>query len=148
MRLNEVMSTDVERIAASDTPGHAQTLMRGRGIRHLVVFDGRSVIGIVTADDLRSARATGAETVRELVTRRVVTAPPTCTVRQAANLLRGASLSALPVIERGKLVGIVTVSDLLELLGRGAERPVAKTRRWVMRDRGVRPRRPQVGLHR
>jgi hypothetical protein len=39
-------------------------------------------------------------------------------------------------------VGIVTTTDLLETLGAGIERPVPKTRRWILKDRG--PRRKSV----
>jgi CBS-domain-containing membrane protein len=39
------------------------------------------------------------------------------TIRQAANLLRGRTIGCLPVMEDSKLVGIVTVTDLLELVG-------------------------------
>jgi hypothetical protein len=42
------------------------------------------------------------------------------------------------VVDRGKLVGIVTISDLLELIGRGAEKPVTRNTRWTLRDRGPR----------
>jgi CBS domain-containing protein len=59
-------------------------------------------------------------------------------VREAANLMRGRSIGCLPVLDGRKLVGIVTVTDLLELLGRGAERPMARGRRAVMAGRGHR----------
>jgi hypothetical protein len=44
----------------------------------------------------------------------------------------------LPVLEDGKPVGIVTTTDLLELLGRGSERPIEHSTRWTLRDRGPR----------
>jgi CBS domain-containing protein len=50
------------------------------------------------------------------------------TVRKAANLMRGRPIGCLPVIERGRLVGVVTVTDLLALLGHGIERPDHQTR--------------------
>ena len=67
-----------------------------------------------------------------------VTASPRMTLRQAANLLRGRTIGCLPVVEGGKLVGILTTTDLLELIGRGIERPTAKGKRWVMKGRGPR----------
>jgi CBS domain-containing protein len=60
------------------------------------------------------------------------------TIRQAANLLRGRTIGCLPVLEDGKLVGILTTTDLLELIGRASERPVSKGKRWVMKGRGAR----------
>jgi CBS domain-containing protein len=47
---------------------------------------------------------------------------PRTPVRRAANLLRGRSIGCLPVVDSGQLIGIVTISDVLELVGRGARR--------------------------
>jgi CBS domain-containing protein len=138
MRLAEIMTKGVERVPRNETPDHASALMRMHGIHHLVVVEGRDVVGLLTSDDLRKPESASAQTVETLMTRRVVSAPPDLTVRKAANLLRGSSAGALPVIERGRLVGIVTVSDLLDLLGRGVERRV-NGQRWTLRSRGLRP---------
>jgi CBS domain-containing protein len=62
------------------------------------------------------------------MTDRVVTVNPDATVRRAANLMRGRSISCLVVAEGSRPMGIVTVADLLTLIGRGAERPAAETR--------------------
>jgi acetoin utilization protein AcuB len=72
------------------------------------------------------------------MTSNLATATPSMTVRQAANLLRGRTIGCLPVLEGGKPVGIVTTTDLLDLIGRGAERPIARSIRWTLRGRGVR----------
>jgi acetoin utilization protein AcuB len=78
--------------------------------------------------------------VRDLMTPAVVTVPSATTIRQAANLMRGHRAGSLPVVDNGKLVGIVTVWDFLDLIGRGAERPVAHPERWTLRDRGRQPK--------
>jgi CBS domain-containing protein len=44
------------------------------------------------------------------------------TVRRAANVMRGRSIGSLVVLRGGRLAGIVTVSDLLDLLGKGGDR--------------------------
>jgi CBS domain-containing protein len=140
MRLADIMTTRVERVGLNETPAKARTLMRLRRIHHLVVVDDHTVKGLLTDEDLRGPAADASPTVAPLMTAHVATAPSDLTVRKAANLLRGSNTGALPVLERGKLVGIVTVSDLLELLGRG-EHPASneKGKRWTLRDRGVRP---------
>ena len=74
-----------------------------------------------------------------------VSATSDMTVRKAANLLRGRSIGCLPVMEDGDLVGIVTTTDLLERIGRGAEHPVSKGKRWILKGRG--PRRKSVVGH-
>jgi CBS-domain-containing membrane protein len=63
-------------------------------------------------------------------------------VREAANLMRGHRAGSLPVVDGGKLVGIVTVWDFLDLIGRGADRPVAHAERWVLNNRGRTPHAP------
>jgi acetoin utilization protein AcuB len=144
MRIKDVMTTKVEQISPSDTPERAATLMRARGVHQLVVVESGSVKGIITAHQLAEQPAGTQLPVGELMTRPVATASPELTMRQAANLMRGSAVAALPVLDGGRLVGIVTVSDLLELIGRGVERPVEKGRRAVLRSRGVVPAQTRV----
>jgi len=141
MRLFEIMSKDV--VTASPTQALTEALedMRRRGVHHLVVVDGARVVGVLSSRDRADAQP-GRE-VRDVMQENVVTAAPTTTVREAANLLRGRSIGCLPVLEDDRLVGIVTTSDLLELIGRGVERPVAESTRWTLGRRHPRalPRR-------
>jgi len=51
---------------------------------------------------------------------------------------RDRAIGSLPVVDKGRLVGIVTISDLLSQVGRGAEKPVVRGTRWTLRDRGPR----------
>lgn len=121
MRLMEIMTTDVATASPAEDAERAFQRMRTRRIRHLVVMEGRQVVGILSERDLGGARGgqiRAGRTVSELMSEQAVTASPTTTVRQAANLLRARTIGCLPVVEDGKLAGIVTLTDLLELLGR------------------------------
>jgi CBS domain-containing protein len=82
-------------------------------------------------------------TVEELMTTPVITVEPTATVRKAANLMRGRSIGCVVVTDRGRVVGIVTVADLLDLLGRGVDRPAASDNRSTLRHRA--PHRKHSG---
>jgi len=124
MRLQDIMKESVETVAAGETADAAFERMRQRRIRHLVVMEGREVAGIVSQRDIARAEARQGRLVAELMSAPAVTAEPRTTVREAANLLRGRTLGCLPVLANGKLRGIVTTTDLLELLGRGAQHPV------------------------
>jgi CBS domain-containing protein len=75
--------------------------------------------------------------------RHVVTGTPEMTVRQAANRMWGRTEGAIPVLDGQKLVGIVTVSDLLDVLGRGVDRPATKQRR-TLRHRGTTPQQART----
>jgi hypothetical protein len=47
---------------------------------------------------------------------------------------------------RDRLKGVITVIDLLELIGRGTERPTKTVERIVMKDRGVVPRQARRAI--
>jgi len=133
------MSRDIKTVRPTATAAEVRNAMRTAGVRHLLVLDGREVVGIVSDQDLggRGAAArtrTEALSVADLMTSTVVSAPPDATIRQAANLMRGQSIGCLVVVDRAKPVGIVTTTDLLELIGRGAERPLERSTRWTLRS--------------
>jgi acetoin utilization protein AcuB len=144
MRIEEIMTRNVETVNVLEPAERAWHRMRDRRIHHLVVVDRGKVLGIVSDRDMGGERGSAlrrGQTVADRMTPFAVTATPKTTIRQAANLLRGYAIGCLPVVEPGgRLVGIVTVSDLLGLIGRGAERPVAKTKRWTLKHRGPRSR--------
>jgi acetoin utilization protein AcuB len=132
MRLEEIMNRNVAHIDASADVERARSAMLERDLHHLVVLDDGRVVGVLSSDDLAG---TPAGSVRDVMTTRIVKASPTTTVREAANLLRGRGVGCLPVLDGDTLVGIVTVADLLDLIGRGVERPVAESKRWTLRRR-------------
>ncbi|HVV51218.1 MAG TPA: CBS domain-containing protein [Polyangia bacterium] len=133
------MSREVKSVATTATIGEAKSLMKVNRIRHLLVLDRGDVVGVVSDRDLGGGAVAGDDgQLGTVMTDNVVTAAPETTVRQAANLLRGRTIGCLPVVEDGKAVGIVTTTDLLDLIGRGSERPVQRVDRWTLRDRGPR----------
>jgi IMP dehydrogenase len=138
MRMNEVMTEGVQTVAPTMAAADAWELMRRKRIHHVVVTRGAEVIGVLSDRDAGSragATVRSGRMVAELMTSHAVTLTPEDTVRKAANLMRGRTIGCLPITDkRGRLVGIVTVSDLLELLGRGV-------------DRAVKPERP-IATHR
>jgi acetoin utilization protein AcuB len=145
MRLADIMSTEVKTIGPGATLGEARTLMESSGIHHLVVVEGGLVVGVLSARDLggRPSNGRDAGPVEDAMSPHVVSMGPDATIRQAANRLRGRGISCLAVMDGSKLRGIVTTSDLLELIGRGVERPIERSTRWNLRGRGQRGGRPQ-----
>jgi acetoin utilization protein AcuB len=138
MRVQDVMTEDVKTIAPTSAAEDAWELMRSHQFHHVVVTRGRRVVGILSDRDAggrRGAAIRRGHTVEELMTTSVVTVEPETPVRKAANMMRGRSIGCVVVTDRGRVVGIVTVADLLELLGRGADRPAATTTRWTLRHR-------------
>jgi acetoin utilization protein AcuB len=134
MRVSEIMTTGVQTVPATMEASRAWALMRRERIRHLIVVEGAEVVGVVSDRDTggRTAAAIPAQsTVGELMTDVVVTATPDDTVRRIANVMRGRTIGCVPVVSGKRLVGIVTTSDLLGLLGRGIDRPVPRPRRTL-----------------
>ncbi len=141
MRLGEIMTREVKTATPGESAEEAYQRMRLHRIRHLVVMDGKRLVGIVSERDLggsRGASVRAGRTVEEVMAGQVALATPDTTIRQAANLLRGRTIGCLPVLEDSKLVGIVTVTDLLELVGEVIRKastdarwkPVRRMGRW------------------
>jgi CBS domain-containing protein len=135
MRVQDVMTTAVKTVAPLTRAEDAWNMMAIEGVHHLVVTDGSRIAGVMSSRDLggrRGARMRREFLAADVMSERVLTIAPTATVRQAANLMRGHSIGCLVVVINGKVLGIVTVSDLLELLGRGIDRgAVSHTRRTL-----------------
>ena len=126
MRVAELMSTRVRTVAPQSSAADAWDLMRGDRIRHLVVVADSRVVGIVSDRDVggrNGATVRTNATVGDLMSAGVVTVSPNDPLRKVANLMRGRSIGCVPVLSGTRLVGIVTTSDLLTLLGRGLDRP-------------------------
>jgi CBS domain-containing protein len=134
MRLKHIMSTKVEAVRPDETLERAHALMRLRGIHQLVVVDRHQVVGLLTEAVLAVREAEGVARVADAMARHVAMGTPNMTVRTAANLMRVRGEGALPVIAGARLVGIVTVWDLLDVLGGGVDRS-APTSRVTLKDR-------------
>jgi CBS domain-containing protein len=142
MRIVEIMSRKVRTVKPTDAADIAWDRMRLHRIHHLIVVKDAEIVGVVTDRDLGSRH--GGElrrgrSVRDLMSPSVTTVASSTSVREAANVMRGHRAGCLPVVDDGVLVGIVTVWDFLDLIGRGADRPVAEAERRVLKHRGQKP---------
>lgn len=118
MRLKDIMSTNVEAVRPGETLERAERRMRRRRIHHLVVVKGRHVVGMISEAALQARLAEGVAMVQDAMFRHILVASPDMTIIQAARMMRGRPEGALPVFAGHRLVGIVTISDLLDVLGR------------------------------
>ena len=141
MRVYEVMSKAVETVKPDVHAAQAKTRMRQKNIHHLVVMRGTLLAGIVSERDLGGPtlpHALGEYTVSDFMTTPVVTVTTRTPVRRAAALMKGRSIGSLVVTSaNGKLAGIITVSDLLELIAtRKRDRASNKELRKALVARG------------
>jgi CBS domain-containing protein len=124
----DIMTKTVRAIGTSATLEDAHALMRETGIHHLVVMKAGHVAGVLSSRDCERAHAahfmSGDEawTVEEMMTARVIVVAPETSIREAAAKLRVYAIGCLPVVDGKDLVGIVTISDLLDLLAEKAPR--------------------------
>jgi len=138
MTASEVMTKGVETVAATSDAAAAWGLMHLKNIHHLVVKDGSKLVGVVSDRDLGSRKGAvlrAGRTVAELMSRGLVTVDAVAPVRKAANLMRGRSIGCVVVVNGGRAVGMITVADLLELIGRGIPYPASNTARTALRHR-------------
>ena len=116
----------------ADTPFlEARLILKEKRIRHLPVMDRGKLIGVITDRDVKEAAPSGATTldvyelnylllkmkVRDLVKNSPITIKPSNSVEKAALLMHDHRIGCLPVVdEAGKLVGLITETDLLEVM--------------------------------
>lgn len=131
MLVREVMSPDPITIRPDDTLRTAQELMAGCGCRRLPVIDeSQRLVGIITDRDVRLAlnsplimrerwqddMLVTQTTVEVCMTPEPVTIEPDAPLIEAVDLLLKRNISGLPVIENNRLVGIITITDMLHAL--------------------------------
>ena len=127
MRLGELMSKEVKTCEAGESATEARERMKLHHVHHLVVVEKTKIVGVISERDVRRLPQSDVS-VGDLMLQPVVTATQETTVREAANLMRGRSIGCLPIVKGTRLVGIVTVTDLLELLGKGTNMPFPRSK--------------------
>jgi CBS domain-containing protein len=126
-KVEELMSVKVATLGQSDTLDIADGVMCMGRIRHLPVLDAGGVVGVVSQRDLfRSALGAalafgirrpqelmrGLE-IRDVMSTPAVTVEPGALVQEAARTMAEKKIGCLPVVKGGRLVGILTESDVL-----------------------------------
>lgn len=138
MRIHDVMSKNVVSVAPTTEIAVARERLRTEEIDHLVVVEGKRVVGVVSGRDILRVR--DGRPVSEVMSRTVATIAPQATMRRAAGIMRGRAVGCLPVIDDGRLVGIVTTSDLLTALAKGEIHAAPPRERVILSKRGPRKR--------
>ena len=145
------MTSEVITVTPNDNIADTIALMREKKVNRLPVIENDLVVGIVTDGDLREISPSPASTlsifelnylvaktsIREVAIKNVITCRTDSNIEDAAILMRGHHISGLPVVDDGKLMGIITQTDIfdafLEIMGFHipGERVVIETRDQV-----------------
>jgi acetoin utilization protein AcuB len=123
------MTPDPVTITPQNTIADAFALLRENKIRRLPVVDKGNLVGVMTERDLREVSPSPATSLsifeinyllskmtidRAIKKQKLITIVPDAYVEEAAMLMREHGIGALPVVEDGRLVGIITESDIFD----------------------------------
>jgi len=129
VKVEELMSRKVVTALPKTTIFEAVKTMTKRGFRRLPITSENKVVGIITAMDILRFFGSGKvfkhlqsrtiiqvlnTPVIEIATKKVVTINPEADIGQAAKMMRKENIGALPVVENGRLIGIITERDFFK----------------------------------
>jgi acetoin utilization protein AcuB len=128
MFVRDYMQKEPATICGEATLLEAVDFLHTKEVLTLPVMDGDKVVGVVTDRDVRKASPSSAPKlhdhdmeyllkkikVSDIMSRMVVTVSPHATVEEAAKMLHDRKIKGLPVVDEGKLVGLITVNEVLE----------------------------------
>lgn len=130
MKVKDRMAANVKTVEIDSSITEAFRLMKENNVRRLPVMDKGKLAGIVTLSDLNQAAPSSATSlsihelnyllaktkIRDIVPkkRKLLTISPEQYIETAAKIMRENTVSGLPVVDNGKLVGIVTETDIFD----------------------------------
>ncbi|OGT80822.1 MAG: histidine kinase [Gammaproteobacteria bacterium RIFCSPLOWO2_02_FULL_61_13] len=120
--INELLKSkghDVWSIAPGDIVFNAIKMMADKGVGALMVMDGDKLVGVISERDyarkvILQGRSSKDTPVRDIMTTPVICARPEQTVEAGMALMTEKRIRHLPVVEEGRLVGIVSIGDLVK----------------------------------
>ena len=118
LKVEDVMVEDVILVSEKATVKEAAELMDQNEIGCLVVMKNGKPVGIVTETDMVKRVVLGPADpektkVKNIMSKPLVVGNPQMDVDQASNIMRKRKIKKLPIIEKGRLVGLVTTTDIV-----------------------------------
>ncbi|GAB7386763.1 CBS domain-containing protein [Bacillaceae bacterium] len=115
--VGQIMTRDVKCCSLNDSLYDAACLMRDYNVGIIpVVGEGNQLLGVVTDRDIVvrgvAEKRNASTPVEEVMSNDLAVANPGMTVDEAANMMAHRQIRRLPVVENGKLVGMVAIGDL------------------------------------
>jgi acetoin utilization protein AcuB len=131
MFVSDWMTKKVYTVTTDDNISTAIKLLKEKKIKHLpVVKNDSAIVGILSDRDIKDYTPSKVTTfeikelnyilfttkVKEIMVKKVISAPPTMAIEEAALVMYDNNIGCLPVAEKGKLVGIISDKDLFRVL--------------------------------
>ena len=126
MRISEVMTEAAVTDRPDDSLAQAARKMWEQQTGSLLVLEGQELLGIITERDVLKAVAAGTPLdtpVSEMMSKELVTVEPATSLREAAAIMSEKWIRHLPVLEAGRLVGIISQRDLAGVLAGALNEP-------------------------
>lgn len=122
--VNQLLSTkgtEVWSIRPDETVYSAIHLMAEKKIGALLVMEADKLVGIISERDyarqvILKGRASDNTRVSEIMTTRVVYAPPQQTIEQCLSLMTEKRIRHLPIMENGSVIGVISMGDLVKAI--------------------------------
>jgi len=112
MKVLDIMH-DVKVISPGLTVKEAADIMSKEAIGSLVIISNGKVAGIITERDILRNIKRSKEKVDKVMSKNVISVEDTDTIERAAEIMTASKIKRLPVTRQGKLVGIITATDLI-----------------------------------
>lgn len=129
MKISEIMTKATVTDSAEDTLAEAAARMWNAQTGSLLVMEGQQLVGIVTERDLLRAVAHGQDPkaipLKDVMRTEVITTSPQTTLKEAAKLMATKWIRHLPIVEGGRVVGIISQRDLTGVLAEALHEPAA-----------------------
>jgi acetoin utilization protein AcuB len=128
MFVRDYMTPSPVTASPDDLLGEALRLMKEHSIRRLPVISKGKIAGLVTEQDLMKASPSSATSlsvweinylfhkikIKDIMTKEIFTVAPDTILEKAALIMQEKQISTLPVLDKGRLVGIITESDIFK----------------------------------
>ena len=128
--VKDSMTSPVVSVSSDTNLSVARQLMTDNRVRRLPVVDNEKLVGIISFTDVLEAKLTGESSlniwdlsqkvlsleVKDVMTANVLSVDQSATIADAARIMLEQKVSGLPVTDNGKLVGMITESDLFRLI--------------------------------
>ena len=116
--VKDIMNTDVKTIKPDENVQKAAEIMKEFRIGSLIVITGTKLVGIVTERDIMNGvvaedKVPSEVKVEDIMTKEVIMVSPEMGIDEAVDLMREKKIKKLPVVSSDKLIGIVTVTDII-----------------------------------
>ncbi|MGH2656857.1 MAG: CBS domain-containing protein [Actinomycetota bacterium] len=126
MRISAIMTQAAVTDRPDDDLAAAARKMWEQQTGSLLVLQGEDLVGIITERDVLRAVATGTPLdtpVSEVMSKELITVEPGTSLREAARIMTERWIRHLPVLESGRLVGVVSQRDLAGVLAGALNEP-------------------------